>query len=48
MKRFLGGRFSLLLILLGGMALRLFRLGADSFWYDETVRPIWPAVLSPI
>ena len=37
MKRFLGGRFPLLLILLGGTALRLFRLGADSLWYDETV-----------
>jgi hypothetical protein len=24
-------------ILLGGLALRLFRLGADSLWYDETV-----------
>ncbi len=36
MKRFLGGRFPLLLILLGGTALRLFRLGADSLWYDET------------
>ena len=37
MKRFLGSRFPLLLILLGGTALRLFRLGADSLWYDETV-----------
>jgi mannosyltransferase len=36
-KRFLGSRFQLLLILLGGMALRFFRLGADSLWYDETV-----------
>lgn len=30
-------RASLLLILLAGTALRLFRLGADSLWYDETV-----------
>ena len=37
MKRFLGSRFSLLLILLGGMALRLFQLGADSLWYEATV-----------
>ncbi len=37
MKRFLASRFPLLLILLGGTALRLVRLGADSLWYDETV-----------
>src|SRR5512137_2203573 len=37
MKRFLDSRFPPLLILLSGMALRLFRLGADSLWYDETV-----------
>lgn len=30
-------RACLWLILLGGFALRLFRLGADSLWYDETV-----------
>jgi uncharacterized membrane protein len=30
-------RLPLLLILLAGTALRLFRLGADSLWYDETV-----------
>jgi uncharacterized membrane protein len=37
MKRFLAGRLALLLILLGALALRLFRLGQDSLWYDETV-----------
>ena len=31
------GKFSLLPILLAGTAMRLFRLGADSLWYDETV-----------
>ncbi|MGC8779607.1 MAG: glycosyltransferase family 39 protein, partial [Anaerolineae bacterium] len=30
-------RLLLLFILLAGTALRLFRLGADSLWYDETV-----------
>ena len=30
-------RLPLLLILLAGAALRLYRLGADSLWYDETV-----------
>ncbi|MCS7039678.1 MAG: glycosyltransferase family 39 protein, partial [Caldilineales bacterium] len=30
-------RALLLIILLGGLALRLYRLGADSLWYDETV-----------
>ena len=30
-------RGALLVILLGGFALRLYRLGADSLWYDETV-----------
>jgi len=34
-KRFL--KFSPYLILLGGFALRLYRLGANSLWYDETV-----------
>ncbi|MBI1876734.1 MAG: hypothetical protein HYR94_00565, partial [Chloroflexi bacterium] len=27
----------LLLIMMAGFALRLYRLGADSLWYDETV-----------
>lgn len=30
-------RALLLVILLGGLALRLYRLGTDSLWYDETV-----------
>ena len=30
-------RFSILLLLLGGFALRLYQLGAQSLWYDETV-----------
>jgi len=30
-------RIVLVVILLVGTALRLFRLGADSLWYDETV-----------
>src|SRR5512135_3670105 len=30
-------RLALLAILLAGTALRLFRLGAGSLWYDETV-----------
>lgn len=30
-------RLLLLIVLLGGAALRLFRLAADSLWYDETV-----------
>lgn len=30
-------RLILVLLLLGGFALRLYRLGADSLWYDETV-----------
>ena len=33
----LSDRLTLLLILLLGMALRLYRLGADSLWYDETI-----------
>ncbi|MCX6033220.1 MAG: glycosyltransferase family 39 protein [Chloroflexi bacterium] len=33
----LRARLPLALILLAGAALRLFRLGADSLWYDETV-----------
>ncbi len=37
MTRFLRNRLLLLGILLAGTALRLFRLGADSLWYDETV-----------
>ncbi len=37
MTRFLHHRLPLLLIVLAGTALRLFRLGADSLWYDETV-----------
>jgi hypothetical protein len=32
-----GGSLPILLILLGGAALRVFRLGAGSLWYDETV-----------
>jgi len=31
---------SLLLVLLGGFALRLYRLGAQSLWYDETVSAV--------
>src|SRR5512136_2476482 len=30
-------RLLLMLIILAGAALRLYRLGADSLWYDETV-----------
>src|SRR5512141_88962 len=30
-------RLTLVFILLGAFALRLFRLGANSLWYDETV-----------
>lgn len=30
-------RISLLILLLGGFALRLYRLGGESLWYDETV-----------
>jgi hypothetical protein len=38
MTRFTVRQRALLLgILLGGLALRLYRLGADSLWYDETV-----------
>jgi len=37
MNRQFRGRGALWLILLAGLALRLFRLGADSLWYDETV-----------
>jgi len=37
MKSTLRPRLPLLLIVLVGTALRLFRLGADSLWYDETV-----------
>ncbi|MEJ5199707.1 MAG: glycosyltransferase family 39 protein, partial [Anaerolineae bacterium] len=37
MNRPLRARLLLLLVLLVGTALRLFRLGADSLWYDETV-----------
>ena len=37
MKCFFASPFPLLLILLGGTVVRLFRLGADSLWYDETV-----------
>ena len=32
-----GGSLPILLILLAGVALRVFRLGAGSLWYDETV-----------
>ncbi len=32
-----GERLALLAVILAGTALRLFRLGADSLWYDETV-----------
>lgn len=31
---------NLILIILGGFALRLFRLGAQSLWYDETVSAV--------
>jgi len=31
------GQLFLLIIILAGFALRLYRLGADSLWYDETV-----------
>ncbi len=37
MRRDTSDRLSLLGITLAGLALRLFRLGADSLWYDETV-----------
>ncbi len=37
MKRLPLERLILGLVLLAGVALRLFRLGADSLWYDETV-----------
>jgi uncharacterized membrane protein len=36
-KSFWSNRLPLMLILLGGTALRLFHLGAESLWYDETV-----------
>jgi uncharacterized membrane protein len=37
LKQVTRSRISLLAILLAGTALRLFRLGAESLWYDETV-----------
>ena len=37
MRSHLRTRLPLLAVLLLGLALRLYRLGADSLWYDETV-----------